>query len=63
MGKIKNKIARKGKVAEKIVKNSSKTVGRKNQGFTEGSTTKTSREARSNSRSTHKKNMTQKIRP
>ena len=60
LGKSKNKIARKGKPANKLVKNSSKTEGRKKRGFTEGSSTTTSREARSNSRSARKKNMTRK---
>ena len=63
LGRSKNKIARKGKAAKKIVKNSSKTAGGKKRGFTEGSPTTTSREDKSNSRSAHKKNMTQKIRP
>ena len=60
LGKSKNKIARKGKAENNLVKNSSKTAGRKQRGFTEGSETTTSRESRSNSRSAHKKNMTQK---
>ena len=57
LGKIKNKIARKGKAENKFVNKSSKTAGRKNQRFTEGSATTTYREARSNSRSELKKNM------
>ena len=60
LGKSKNKIARKGKAAKKLVKNSSKTAGRENRGFTEGSAITTYRESRSNSRSARKKNMTQK---
>ena len=60
MGKSKDKITQKGKYAKNLVKNSSKTAGRKNWGFTEGSATTTSREARLNSRSTRKKNMIQK---
>ena len=56
LGKGKNKIAQKGKAAKKLVKNSSKTAGRKKRRFTEGSETTTSREARLNSRSTRKKN-------
>ena len=60
LGKSKNKIARKGNSAKKFIKNSSKKSRRKNWGFTEGSETTTSREARSNSRSVRKKNMTQK---
>ena len=63
LGKSKRKIAQKGKAAKNLVKNSSKTAGRKKRGFTEGSPTTTSREDKSNSRSAHKKNMTQKIRP
>ena len=42
------------------MKKSSKTAGRKKRGFTEGSATTTSREARSNSRSASKENMTHK---
>ena len=60
LGKIKNIIARKGKAAKKLVKNSSKTSGRKKRGFPKGSATTTSREASSDSRSARKKNMTQK---
>ena len=56
--KSKNKIARKGKAVKKLVKNFSKTTGRKKRGFADGSSTTTYREARSNSRSAHKKNMT-----
>ena len=59
--KSKNKIARKGKTAKKLVKNSSKTEVKENRGFTEGSATTTSREARLNSRSARKKNMTQNV--
>ena len=62
-GKSKDIIAREGKAAKKLVKNLSKTEIRKKRGFTKGSATTTSREARSNSRSTHKKNVTKKIRP
>ena len=60
MEKSKNKIARKGKAAKKLVKNSSKTAGIEKRGFTEGSETTTSREARLNIRSARKKNVTQK---
>ena len=60
LGKTKNKIARKGKASKKIVKNSLETAGRKKLGFTDGSTTTTSREARSHSRSVCTKNMTHK---
>ena len=60
MVKSKNKIARKGKAAKKTVKNPSKTAGIKKRGFTEGSETTTSREARSNLRSARKKNVTLK---
>ena len=60
LGKSQNKIAGKGKAANKLVKNSSKTAGRKKREFTEGSATTTSREARSNSKSARKKNMTHK---
>ena len=49
------KISQEGKAAKKLVKNLSKTAGRKKRGFTEGSAITTSREARSNSRSTRKK--------
>ena len=59
LGKSKNKIARKGKAAKKLVKNSSKSAGRKNWGFTDGSSNTTSREAGLNSRSARKKNMIQ----
>ena len=58
--KVKNKIAPQGKAAKKLVKNLPKTAGRKKWGFTEGLATTTSREAKSTSRSAHKKNMTQK---
>ena len=58
LGKSKNKIARKVKSANNLVKKLSKTAGRKNRGFTGGSATTTSRGAMSNSRSAHKKNMT-----
>ena len=61
--KSKNKIARKGKSAKNLVKNSSKTAGRKKWGFTEGSATTTCREARSNSRSAHENKLHKKIRP
>ena len=60
MGKSKNQIAWKGKTAKKLVKKFSKTVGTIKKGFTEGSSTTTTIEARSNSRSAHKENMTQK---
>ena len=60
LGKSKNRIAWKGKAAKKLVKNSSKPAEIKKRGFTEGSTTITSREARSNSRRTRKKKMTEK---
>ena len=63
LGRSKNKIARKGKAGKKLVKYSSKTAGNKKRGFTEGSATTTSREARSNPRSARKKKMTQKTRP
>ena len=63
VGEKKNRIALKGKAAKKLVKNSSKTAGRKKRGFTEFSATTTSREAKSNLRSTHKMKLTQKIRP
>ena len=36
LGKSKNQIARKGKAAKKIIKNPSKTAGRKKRGFTKG---------------------------
>ena len=55
LGKSKNKIARKGKAAKKLVKNLSKIVGIKKRGFTEDSATTTSRKARSNSRSAQNK--------
>ena len=42
------KIAQKGKAEKKLVKNSSKTAGRKKRGFTEGSANTNSRDARSN---------------
>ena len=60
MGKSNNKIARKGKDANKLVKKSSRTSGGKKRGFTEGSATATSREARSNLRRERKKKMRQK---
>ena len=50
LGKIKSEIVWKGKAAHKLVRNSSKTKEGKNQGFTEGSATTTSRETKSNSR-------------
>ena len=36
LGKSKNQIARKGKAAKNIIKNPSKTAGRKKRGFTKG---------------------------
>ena len=60
LGKSKNKIVRKGKATKKLVNKLSKTARRKKRGFTEGSATAISREDRSNSRSTCKKNVTQK---
>ena len=60
LGKSKNKIAQKEVAAKQLVNNSSKTAGRKNRGFIEGSATTTSREARSNLRSARRKNVIQK---
>ena len=63
LGKSKNIIARKGKAAKKLMKNSSKTAVRTKQGFTQVSANTTYREARPNSRSARKENMIQIIRP
>ena len=60
LGNSKNKIVRKVKAANKMIKKWSKTAGIKKRGFTEGSSTTTSREARLNSRSARNKNTTQK---
>ena len=43
LGKSKDKIVWKGKASQKLVKNLSKTAGRKKRGFTEVSATTTSR--------------------
>ena len=47
-GKNKSKIAWKVKDEQKLVKNSPKTAGERNRGFTEDSSTTTSRKAGSN---------------